>query len=299
MAKTNVIPIHRPQPSPTNPLTVYLQTLAPTGRRTLQSLLNTALSLIEPNTDIHQFDWSTLRYEDLVSIRFQLLNHNKSLHTVNTTLAALRGVIRTAFHMGQLDGDTYLRVTAIPSVRGETLPAGRALSSKEVQQLQQAALNDKTLIGLRNQAILAVLIHTGLRRNELVNLLVGDYQPHTRELVIRQGKGRRQRILELPKTADTSLSRWLRHRPDGQTPLFCRIRKNDQLTNQALSAQAIYSLVTTLAEDAGLEKCTPHDLRRTFITQQLQNGVDPFSVSRLAGHCDLKSTQHYDRRVSD
>jgi integrase/recombinase XerD len=53
---------------------------------------------------------------------------------------------------------------------------------------------------------------------------------------------------------------------------------------------------TELSKKAGIGNCTQHDLRRTFITNQLEKGVDINRVSKMAGHCDITTTAIYDRR---
>ena len=295
MAKSNVIPIPRRRRQQ-SPLTVYLHTLAPSGQRSIKSLLKTAIALIDPQATIESFDWSSLRYEDMVQIRYQLLNDGKSLHTVNTTLAALRGIVRTTFNMGLLDADTLLRVISIKSVKGESLPAGRALSKQEVSQLLKMSRKGKDLISIRNCAMLYLLIYTGVRRDELVNLKVSDYDPKNHTLVVRLGKGRRQRKIPLTKQVEDKLIKWMKMLSKCNTALFSRILKNNTISTKKLSTQSVYNVVVEYSMMAKIERCTPHDLRRTFITQKLQGGSDVIQVRKLAGHSDLHTTLLYDRR---
>jgi len=296
MPKSNVVPIKRTRRQQ-SPLPVYLQTLAPSGRRSMKSYLKTAITLLNKRATIDTFDWCSLRYEDLVKIRFKLLNHDKSINTINSTISALRGIIRVAFNMGLIDADTMLRVTAIKSVKGETLPAGRALSKEEVRQLLKKSCSGKDQISIRNCAMIYVLVDTGIRRDELANLLVTDYCPKTCQLTIRRGKGKRQRMLPLSKRASTKLSLWIKLLKYSKSEIFVRIRKGGRITAAPLSTQAVYDVVRKTSNKAEIGGCTPHDLRRTFITNQLAMGIDLGTVSKLAGHQDLSTTMIYDRRT--
>lgn len=286
----------QPRPSSAdNPLSIYLQTLAPSGRRSIQSLLKTAINQLDPLATLDRFDWCSLGYQDLVKIRFKLLNNGASRHTVNTTLSALRSVIKTAFNMGLIEADSMLRASAIKPVKGQSLPSGRSLSPAEISQLLRTARLGKRLVDQRNHSLLYLLLTTGLRRDELVHLQLRDFDTQSNLLEVRTAKGRQQRQLPVPRRCASRLKQWI-NRLDDNGPLFCRILKGDRLTQQKLSTQAVYSIITQLAAQAGIPHCTPHDLRRTFITRQLAAGHDIGQVSRLAGHQDIKTTLIYDRR---
>lgn len=281
-----------------NPYMVYLNTLSPTGRRSLASLLNTALGVLNIKKPPERFDWCSLGYEELVLIRAKLMDKGRSIHTVNATLAALRGVVRTSFHMGLIDGDTMLRVTAVKCVKGETLPKGRSLSSEQLSGMINRARCEKGARGKRDSAILQVLAYTGIRREELVQLSAGDYDRNTGELRIRAGKGRRQRFVPVPRRVQTTLEKWLKHLDDTSSPLFCQFHRGGKLTRLPLSGQTIYALVQDYARQAGIDHCTPHDLRRTFITQLLAKGVDINTVRRYVGHSNIMTTTLYDYRMA-
>ncbi len=68
------------------------------------------------------------------------------------------------------------------------------------------------------------------------------------------------------------------------------------MTNNCFSAQAIYEILTLRSTDAGLAQVTPHDLRRTFIGNALDAGVDAITLTRITGHASVELLQRYDRR---
>lgn len=114
-----------------NPAAVYLAMLRPTGRRTMHQVLNVMAGwLSNDRQDALSFDWSTLRYQHTAAIAACCAENYKST-TANKMLAALRQVLKEAWQLGLIDGETYHRATALPPVRGQSLPAGRALPTDE------------------------------------------------------------------------------------------------------------------------------------------------------------------------
>lgn len=85
----------------------------------------------------------------------------------------------------------------------------------------------------------------------------------------------------------------------GSLPLvILAVLKNGQLRydNGRMSDQAIYDVTRRRALQAGVKKCSPHDFRRSFVTQLLRKDKDLLTVQRLAGHANPATTQLYDRR---
>ena len=63
-----------------------------------------------------------------------------------------------------------------------------------------------------------------------------------------------------------------------------------------MTDQAIYGVLLKRAKEANVENVTPHDLRRTFVSNMLDLGIDLTTVSALAGHSSVQTTARYDRR---
>jgi len=78
--------------------------------------------------------------------------------------------------------------------------------------------------------------------------------------------------------------------------LFNPITKTGSIQNRQLSSHAVYEIIRHRADQAQIEKCRPHDLRRTFVTQLLEAGVDINTTRQLAGHTDIQTTVRYDFR---
>jgi integrase len=240
--------------------------------------------------------WTRIGYAELCSVRAELLRRGKAPSTINATLAALRGVVRTAFGLGLVPADAVLRLDHVKLVRGTALPAGRSLTPGEISKLLRVCRQDSTGAGSRDGAMITVMAFVGLRRAEVVGLTMDDVDRRRGRLLVRSGKGGRQRELVLPGAVRRALSDWLRLRGRGAGALFCRVKADAGGAHHSLSAQRVYDVVVARALEAGIPRCTPHDLRRTFVTQLLDRDVDLNTVRQLAGHSDLQTTARYDRR---
>lgn len=287
----------RHQPSADqHPATVYLARLAPGSRRTMSEALNVVASILTTNRyDMQSLDWSALRYQHTAAVR-SVLADLYAPTTANKMLAALRGVLREAWRLGQMSAEDYHRAADLPSVRGTTPPRGRALDGDELGQLFARCALDKSPAGLRDAAMLAVLYGCGLRRSELVALDVSDYVTKDGALHVRSGKGNKARTNYATGGVRNALEAWLKARGKAAGPLFCPVNKAGKITFRRLTDQAVRKMLLKRAKEAGVEHFSPHDLRRSMIGDLLDAGADISTVQRLAGHANVTTTARYDRR---
>ncbi|MGL6352251.1 MAG: tyrosine-type recombinase/integrase, partial [Aeromonas sp.] len=216
--------------------------------------------------------------------------------TINTYLAALKGVAFEAWTLQQIDTDSYQHIKLVRSVKGTRLPKGRALDSREVTALYRVCEQDPSSKGLRDAAILGVLVGCGLRRSEVVALNIEHLMLRDQVLKVR-GKGNKERLAFVPDGAWMRLMKWVEEvRGDHPGALFQRIRRFDDVTSDRMTDQAIYHILDTRRMEAGLDKFAPHDLRRTFASAMLDNGEDIITVKDAMGHASVATTQKYDRR---
>jgi site-specific recombinase XerD len=209
-------------------------------------------------------------------------------------LAALRGVLRECWRLGLTSAETYQRASDLEPVRGETLPAGRALGAGELRALFGVCGN--TAAGRRDAALLAVLYGAGLRRSELVGLDLADFDRVTGALTVQRGKGRKARVAYITGGAVAAVEAWLTVRGDAPGALLGAVDKAGGVTVRHLSGQAVFNILERLAAAAGVASFSPHDLRRTMISDLLDAGADVVTVQRLAGHSSVSTTSRYDRR---
>jgi integrase len=278
------------------PALVYLARLAQGSRRTMAESLDIVAGLLTSNQcNRHTLQWSALRYQHTAALR-TLLAELYAPATANKMLAAVRGVLQEAWRLGQMSAEDYRRAADLPSVRGTTLPRGRALSHGELAGLFAACAKDKSAAGRRDAAILAVLYNCGLRRSELVGLDVADYDALQNTLTVRSGKGNKARISYATGASIRLLDEWLRARGLSAGPLFTPVNKSGKVAPRRLSDQAVRKILLKRASETGTTPFSPHDLRRTMIGDLLDAGADISTVQRMAGHANVTTTARYDRR---
>jgi site-specific recombinase XerD len=211
-------------------------------------------------------------------------------------LSSLRGVLKAAWRLGEMPTEEYQRTVDIAPVKGESLPRGRAINPGELHALFDACRRDKSAAGIRDTALLAVLYGAGLRRAEVVELDVADYDRESGALTVRHGKGNKARIGYATNGSKTALEAWLQVRGDNPGPLFVPVLKNGRIVERRLSTQAVFEMLRTRAGQAKVKDVSPHDFRRTFISDLLDRGADIVTVQKLAGHANVTTTARYDRR---
>ncbi|MGY6275739.1 tyrosine-type recombinase/integrase [Methylomonas sp. MgM2] len=283
----------------TDPVTLYLQSLAPTGRRSARSLLRTAATILQFEDELEQMPWNILEYQHLAKVRNTLQEQKKSANTVNLALSALRGVMKACFNLGLISADQLLLINEIKRVRGKRLPSGRSLSAAEIRKLYRACSQDKSISGKRDYALIATLLATGLRRSEIINIRLSDYNTRNGMLTIQAGKGNKQRTAYLNTDTRRIVKQWINDRNlqlDSEDYLFSPITKAGTIQDRKLSSQAVYAIIQQRADQAQIERIRPHDFRRTFVTHLLEAGIDMNTTRQLAGHNDIQTTARYDLR---
>jgi len=293
---TEMIPYHQQQQTDYQAATAYLASLkSAVGRRGMLSQLRKVARILGA-PDIDAVNWATLNAANVRAILSALSTQNLAPASIATMLNALKGVARACWERGTLDTETYQRIRSIRPPAGSRLPAGRDIDAGERLALMQATARDKTPAGVRDAAILAMLIATGMRRAELCALRVGDADLETGRLRII-GKGDKERTAYLRNGALRYLRDWLAVRGDGPGPIFCRINKAGRIFPEgALSTTAMHKIITKRAAEAGLSDITPHDFRRTYAGELLDAGQDIATVAALLGHASVQTTARYDRR---
>ncbi|HEX9952805.1 MAG TPA: tyrosine-type recombinase/integrase [Rubricoccaceae bacterium] len=307
-----------------NPATVYLARLAPGSRRTMRGALAVVAQICLPEAgvrpDPESFPWGLVRAEHTKAIRAALAEQY-SFATANKTLSALRGVLREAWELGQMDTEAYHRAAAIRAVKGSraSQATGRALKRPELRALIEACMEPVaarqgepvtvTDKGRRDAALVALGYGCGLRRDELASLAVGDLDLAQRRITVR-GKGNKTRVVPVPPGAFHALRDYLVVRvptlgdralpspASAETPLFVRARRGGRLdaSAEALTGQAVYHVLQTRAGEAGVAAFSPHDLRRSYVGDLLDEGADLSVAQQLAGHTSPTTTAGYDRR---
>ncbi len=286
-------------PSPsgqTHPVLIYLARLSPGSRRTLSEALELlARWSSQGRLGILEFPWWELRYPHTAALRSRLATQYAPA-TVNKQLAALRGVLRECWRLGLLTAEDYHRTIDLPTVKGQRLLRGRVLSEDEINKLLAVCQREDSPAGCRDATLVGLLAGSGLRRAEVVALQMQDYEPTEHRLRVRAGKGNKDRLVYVAPGADVWLARWLQLRGTQSGALLCPVNRWGQVVVRALTEQAVLHILTKRGRQAGIAAFSPHDLRRTFISNLLDAGVDVATVQKLAGHANVQTTVRYDRR---
>ncbi|WP_193138631.1 tyrosine-type recombinase/integrase [Klebsiella aerogenes] len=279
-----------------NPAHAYLLSLnSHRSRQTMASFLGVVARMLGTER-IETCNWGSLRRHHVIGVAELLRDSGRATATINTYLSALKGVAKESWMLKLMDVEAYQHIRAVRNFRGSRLPRGRALSGEEIRQLFAVCETDNSCLGPRDAALFAVILGCGLRRSEAVTLSLSDVVTNERALRVL-GKGNKERLAYMPAGTWQRLEIWLEQvRGEMPGPLFTRIRRFDTLTNDRMTDQAVYHILQERQRQAGIEKCAPHDLRRTFASEMLDNGEDLITVKDAMGHASVTTTQQYDRR---
>lgn len=230
--------------------------------------------------------------------RAQLEQRGLAGATIRRKLAALASLFDHLLEANAVAGGNPVHGVKRPRIEsneGKT----PALGDDQAKALLDAPPPDTTK-GLRDQAILAVLLYHGLRREECAQLQLGDLQErrgikHLRVL----GKGGKVRYLPLHPVAAARLYAYLEadgDREPGPGPLFRSLRGRTPGTG--ITAHGIYLVVASWAKVAGIEVegLGVHGLRATAATNALEHDADIAKVQAWLGHANISTTRLYDRR---
>jgi site-specific recombinase XerD len=276
-----------------SPALVYLAGLGSSSRETMAQSLESIADMV--GRTMLDCPWHLLRHHHTAAIRSRLAELHASA-TANKMLAALRGVLKAAWRLKLMGSEEYQRPADVPSVKGTTLPRGRALEGGELRQLFRACAEDEGVAGRRDAALLSVLYGAGLRRSEAARLDLSDFNPKTGELRIRGAKGNKDRLAYATNGSMKALLAWLEARGGAAGPLFVPINKGGKIALRPMTEQAVYNMLAKRAEAAGIDHLSPHDLRRSFVSDLIDAGADISAVQQLAGHANISTTLRYDRR---
>lgn len=167
----------------------------------------------------------------------------------------------------------------------------QVLSPGEVKRLLKMARTPKAHV------LLSLAYGCGLRVSEVVKLKAGDIDSVQGVIRIVQAKGRKDRLVMLPKDLLHLLRRWWtvrRTRYDAGVPVAERWLFPGYKTNRPMSTRQLTRLFHETADAAGITRpVTPHSLRHSFATHLLERGTDIRRIQALLGHSKLDSTARY------
>lgn len=149
---------------------------------------------------------------------------------------------------------------------------------------------DNKFLRYRNYAIFSTFIMCGLRKQELLNLKYTDVDIENLSIFIRQGKGSKDRVIPINYRLAESLQKYVEVRKKAYKT--CPEFFTSYTYDMGFTESGIKRLVERINEASGI-KFHVHKLRHTFATLMLEGGCDIFSLSKMMGHSDIKTTTIY------
>lgn len=211
--------------------------------------------------------------------------------SINQRLAAIRKLAAEAADNGLIDHSTAEAISRVPNIRRQGAKLGNWLSREQASAMLNAP-DLATLKGLRDRAILAVMLGAGLRREELTSLTVEHLQQREGRWVIidLQGKHNRTRTVPIASWIKSMIDDWVQAAGIEEGLLFRSIRKGGAHMGEAMTPQAIWYVVEQYSPVANV---SPHDLRRTFAQLADRAGAPIEQIQRTLGHASLVTTERY------
>ena len=222
-----------------------------------------------------------------------LSDRGLSAATVNVRLSAIRKLASEAADNGMIDQALANGIGRVKGVKAQGVRAGNWLTLDQAQALINAP-DITTLKGLRDRAILAIMLGCGLRRSELAALTFDHIQQRDGRWVIVDiiGKGNRVRTVPMPSWAKAAVDAWALALGWTSGNVFYSFRKGDHLDEAGMTPQAIRDLVVEYSQALGLNVAA-HDLRRTFAKLAHKGGAGLDQIQLSLGHASIQTTERY------
>lgn len=213
--------------------------------------------------------------------------------TVNLAMSAIRRLALEAADNGYLDAATAGAIERVKGVKSRGVRSGNWLSKDDAQALINTP-NVTTLKGLRDRALLAVMLGAGLRRSEVASLNFEHIQQRDGRWVIVDlvGKGNRVRSVPMPSWAKAAIDAWRDAATISSGRVFRAVHKGDYLDGESMTPQAVHDAVKTYLAILGIN-AAPHDLRRSYAKLARKGGSSLEQIQLSLGHASIVTTERY------
>jgi integrase len=215
--------------------------------------------------------------------------------SINVRITAVRKLAVEAADNGLLAPELASGITRVKGVASKGVRLGNWLSVKQAQALLNTP-DTSTANGLRDRAILAVLLGCGLRRSEVAALTFGHIQQRDGRWCIVDliGKHGRVRTIPMPTWVKVALDAWAAAAAISTGPVFRPVlTRRDQTQEPALNEKVIWQLLRPYAAAAGVPGIAPHDCRRTCAKLCRAAGGELEQIQLLLGHASVQTTERY------
>ena len=222
----------------------------------------------------------TITTEDL---RKYLSDYKEENNSSLTTIDNMRRIFSSFF--AWLEDEDY--IVKSPARRIHRVKTAKIMkntfSDENIEQMRDLCKND-----IRNLVLIELLLTTGMRVGELVNLNIPDINFEERSCIVL-GKGNKQREVYFDAKTKIHLQEYLENRNDNEIALF--VSKNKP--HQRLSISGIELIIRNIGKNINIDKAYPHKFRRTLATMAIDKGMPIEQVQKLLGHVKIETTMHY------
>ena len=212
--------------------------------------------------------------------------------SINVRITAVRKLAAEAADNGLLAPELAAGIARVKSAKSMGVRTGNWLSLKQAQALLNAP-DITTTKGLRDRAIIAVLLGCGLRRSEVAALTFTPVQQRDGRwcIVDLLGKHGRIRTIPMPTWVKVAIDAWAAAAGVTDGAVFRPVNRGDQVQGTALSEKVVWQLLHGYAAAAGVPGIAPHDLRRSCAKMCRAAGGELEQIQLLLGHGSVQTTE--------
>lgn len=265
---------------------IYLRRSKHTNRSATHSYYEKHLSIIIDYFYNHNLtSTETVTHENL----FKFINYQKSRglknNTVNKSLGTLKQALKYCETLGLIAENPMRRFEKLPKDDVETV----TIDSKTLKTIFNYLNNaNRTKSNLRLKAMIYVLLDTGVRRNELRNILLKDVDLNSKTIYLRYTKTKKNRTLLFSEITSAVLSDYIEF-VGPQTYLL-----ESFTTGERIELLRYDHIMHKLKRKLNIESSISfHKFRHTYATQCLESGADLEFIRKTLGHSDISTTQKY------
>ena len=214
--------------------------------------------------------------------------------SINVRITAVRKLAAEAADNGLLAPELAAGIARVKSAKAMGVRTGNWLSLKQAQALLNAP-DITTVKGLRDRAIIAVLLGCGLRRSEVAALTMGHIQQRDGRwcIVDLLGKHGRVRTVPMPGWVKVTIDAWTGPAGVVDGHVFRPVNRADQVQGEALSEKVVWQMLRPYATAAGVPGIAPHDARRTCAKLCRAAGGELEQIQLLLGHASVQTPERY------
>jgi integrase len=229
-----------------------------------------------------------------VSLEARGLGSSSIIMSIIIRMSAIRKLAAEAADNGLLAPELAAGIARVRSAKSVGIRMGNWLSLKQAQNLLNAP-DIGTIRGLRDRAILAVLLGCGLRRSEVAALTFTHVQQRDGRwcIVDLVGKHGRVRTVPMPNWVKVAIDAYTRPAGVSDGYVFRSVDRGDRVQGEVLSEKVVWQMLRPYAAAAGVPGIAPHDCRRTAAKLCRAAGGELEQIQMLLGHASVQTTERY------